>query len=185
MPANIYIEPKFRGKLINPRNKPYRDVTEPRIGVMLHFDASSSDKSGVDWFLHPDCTVGYNWYILDDGSYYEIVPFDKAAYHAGACKPSNSALRYNSANAAFIGIAIAAKDGEQATIAQVHTAAFLTRVAFHRLKFNPEETWRITGHEDEAWTRGRRADPTGSNPKQPVLSKQAIRDLVRTMKLVV
>src|SRR5262245_2136016 len=71
--------------------KNFNELKEPRRGVMLHYDDSSSDAGAVAWFTDPECQVSYNYLVLDDGSYVPIVPEGKRAWHAGVCKTSNSA----------------------------------------------------------------------------------------------
>lgn len=42
-----------------------------------------------------------------------------------------------------------------------------------------DDLWRLTGHDSECWPRGRKHDPTGSDPNRPVLSVSELRDLLR------
>ena len=181
--GSLIYRPRFRGVLETANPLHQGDRTEPLQGVMLHYDDSSSDDSGVGWFKHKDCVNGYNDYVLDDGSYWELSAYGRAARHAGSCRPSSSLFSYKSANSAFYGIAVAARSGEQATMPQLLTVAWITRIVFAREKWPLADLWRITGHEDEAWQRGRRADPSGYDKKRPVMSKQAIRHLVGIMSL--
>ena len=55
-------------------NGQYGTLREDRIGVMLHFDGSGSDRGSVQWFKDPRCRVSYNLLVLDDGSYVRIAP---------------------------------------------------------------------------------------------------------------
>jgi N-acetyl-anhydromuramyl-L-alanine amidase AmpD len=153
----------------------------PRLGVLLHFDDSRSDAGALDWLLrHPDCHVSYNWLILRTGELHQIAPADARAWHAGVCRPSSPLLRYADANSAFYGIAIAAAADEPATAKQIGMVCTLVRRLFSEHGWHVTDDWRITGHEDEAWPRGRKTDPTGRDPRHPVLDTVAIRAAVAT-----
>lgn len=155
---------------------------EPRLGVMLHYDASASDAGAVEWLLHdPRCKVSYNYLILDNANIVEIAPMTARAWHAGVCKSSDSRLPYKDANSAFYGVAIAATDGDVATEVQVRSVVAICRTFFKSHGWHyATDVWRIVGHETEAWPRGRKHDPTGSNPKHPVLSVLAVRGMMAT-----
>ena len=154
---------------------------EPRQGCMLHFDASASDQGAMAWMLNdPRCKVSYHWLVLDNGAQLTVAPPNARAWHAGVCRPSNPKLTYRDANSAFYGIAIAAKDGERATKAQEVAVLRLCHALFahHHWSFQ-DDLWRVVGHDTEAWPRGRKHDPTGSDPSKPVLSVAEIRELLK------
>jgi N-acetyl-anhydromuramyl-L-alanine amidase AmpD len=172
--------------------KNFNDLREPRIGVMLHYDDSSSDPGAMEWFTDPRCDVSYNYLVLDDGRYVAVIPEGKRAWHAGACRSSDpERLSYDDANSAFIGISVATNDKIPATPQQVETVAWLTRKMFTDHGWKTSETWRIVGHDDEAvypnkpdvplklrGKRGRKIDPTGRNKNKPILSVEEIRKRV-------
>lgn len=160
------------------RNEQYGAVREPRLGVMLHYDESSSDASAVAWFKHPECRVSYHFLVLDDGSFVEIAPLDRAAYHAGECRPSSSKFEYGHANSAFYGVSIATNTQTSATVPSVLTMTALVRELFVREGWSLLETWRITGHSDEAWPRGRRIDPEGRDKARPIVPIQDVRTML-------
>lgn len=154
-------------------------LREPRMGVVLHYDASASDAGAVAWLRSDACRVSYNWIILDNGAQVTIAPMDARAYHAGVCRSSDPRLPYHDANSAFYGVAIAATDGDLATPLQKQAVVNLCVGLFRRHGWDRQsEGWRIVGHDTEAWPRGRKHDPTGSNPLRPVMSVQEIRNLV-------
>lgn len=147
-----------------------------RQGVMLHYDASRSDRGAVAW-LEDDrrVEVSYHFLVLDDGRILAIAPLGARAWHAGVCKPSRREFTYSDGNNAFYGVAVAATDGEQATEAQRASVARLCRYLYWLEGWDAAEVWRITGHDAEAWPRGRKIDPTGSTPATPVLSVDEVR----------
>lgn len=190
--------PKYAGHIYRasgPQGQPgggRENRREPLVGVMIHFDGSRNDAGGVSWFKDERAwNVGYHYYVLDDGSYHtmgpEGVPWADAAdyrvYHAGICRPSSAFEDhpYCDANSAFVGISTAATYGDDQQPIVELTIASLARRVLVRGGLDPNEVWRITGHEDEAWPRGRKYDPTGLDPRHPVVDMAAIRHLVRAL----
>lgn len=166
---------------------------EPKIGCMIHYDGSSSDAGAVSWFQHRDCEVSYNYLALDDGSFVQLVVPDRRAWHAGWCRTSDpDRLPYRDANSALVGIAAATDDQHDVTPLQTLTVAWLCRLMFVKYGWDPSETWRIVGHDTEAvyppghpreGERGRKTDPTGSDPNNPILSVEDVRSLVPLVEL--
>ncbi len=156
-------------------------LREKRQGILLHYDASASDPGAVAWLRDdPRCHVSYNWLILDSGAQVTIAPMDARAWHAGVCRPSDPArLPYTDANSVFYGIAIAATDGDVVTKVQQAAVVNLCVALFKRHRWNRKtQLWRISGHDKEAWPRGRKHDPTGSKPEKPVMDVSKIQELV-------
>lgn len=149
--------------LANPRagqDGPWNRLREPRLGVMLHWDGSFSDRGALLWLLSdPRCRVSYNWLVLDDGTVRDIAPPRARAWHAGDCRTSDPArLPYRDANSAFYSIAAAAKPGDTITPKQFRAIADLTRACFDAERWPLTDTWRVTDHSREAWPRGRKHD---------------------------
>lgn len=156
-----------------------KKLGEPRQGVMLHYDDSGSDAGGVAWLTHdPRCHVSYNYLVMDRGDVVEIAPPSCRAWHAGVCRPSDPRLQYKDANSAFYGVAIAAKAGDQVTVQQLGAVVTLCRQLAHVHGWDlAREPWRLTGHNLEAWPRGRKIDPAGPDPAHPVLDLAHVRQL--------
>lgn len=153
-------------------------LREPRMGVMVHYDGSTNDDAGLAWFSDPACAVSYQVEVTDEGRWAQIAPDSARAWHAGACRSSDPRLPYKDANSAFYGISALTDDKYQVTTAQLLTMAWKIRMYFRVHRWDPSETWRIVGHDTEAWPRGRKADPTGPNPKNPILAIEDVRWLV-------
>lgn len=138
---------------------PWGRLREPREGVMLHYDASVSDASAVEFLLFsPKCQVSYTWLVLDDGTVVNVAPKRARAWHAGNCRPSG-ALKYTDANSAYYGIAVAARDGDTVTPAQWAAVRDLTAGLFAAHGWPVSSvTWRLTDHAAQAWPRGRKVD---------------------------
>lgn len=179
--AKLIWQPQQREKILTSSFN--ERLREPRIGCIIHYDASVSDAGSMSWFRDPRCKVSYSWLVLDDGSYVEIAPKESRAWHAGRCRPSHKLLTYRDANSAFTGIAAATNQRESATQAQLLTIAMLCRMAFEDYGWSIEETWRIVGHDTEGWPRGRKIDPTGDDPRRPIVSIEEIRWLLQRIEL--
>lgn len=148
-------------------------LREPRQAIMLHYDASSNDRAGVQWVKYDSrVKVSYNFMVTDAGRLITITPFHARAWHAGVCRPSDPRLQYTDANSAFYGISITATVGDIATDAAKRTIAQLCFTLFHHHDWAIDETYRIVSHRDEAWPRGRKTDP------EPVMHTSEIRQLM-------
>lgn len=154
-------------------------LSEPRMGVMLHYDASSNDRGSVAWLKDPKCEVSYQVIVLDNGMVERIAPDTARAYHAGVCKSSDSRLPYKDANSAFYGVSIAATDGDTCTPLQFSSVVNVCVRYFIERGWKRSEVFRIVGHDTQAWPRGRKIDPTGSDATRPVLDVAAVRSAVR------
>lgn len=163
----------------------WNDLREPRIGIMLHYDASTGgDGSALAWFSDPACKVSYNILVGDDGKAWSIAPEDKRAWHAGACIPSDSPrLHYKDANSAFYGVSWAGggKSRDRCPEAAVASIAAQCARLFRKHGWKASETWRIVGHRTEAWARGRKQDPEGPKPTNPILSTAEVRKRVAAL----
>jgi N-acetyl-anhydromuramyl-L-alanine amidase AmpD len=159
-------------------NTNWGDLREPRLGIMLHYsgEAKQVDAALVAWMRHgEDCRVSYNTIVCDDGLDEPIAPIDKRAWHAGVCRPGSAAYTYRDANSAFYGIALATGPGAPMTQFAFRTLVRLCRELYTKHGWPTADGWRITGHDREAWPRGRKIDPTGPDPRKPVLDLQAVR----------
>lgn len=153
-------------------------IREPRIGVMLHFDASrGTDDNALSWFRHPDAQGAYQWLIYDDGSRHPIAPRNSRAWHAGECRTSDSRLQYKDANSAFYGAAWAGggNKGDKAPEAAVAEMVRICVELFRAHGWTHREVWRITSHHLEAWPRGRKQDVLGADPRNPVIDLFEVR----------
>ncbi len=160
-----------------------------RMGIMLHYDGSGSDRGSIQWFKDPRCKVSYNIIVLDDGNYVNIAPNSARAWHAGRCRTSDPhRLPYKDANSTFYGIAIASSGKEEVTMPQLFTVVALCRQYYDQHGWSIQDTWRIVSHRSEAvnsdGTRGRKTDPEGMDLKNPIMSTQMVRDLLSEIDIL-
>ncbi len=161
-------------------NSRLRDI---RMGIMLHYDGSGSDRGSLQWFSDSRCKVSYNIIVLDDGNFVQIAPDNTRAWHAGRCATSDrERLPYKDANSAFYGVAIANSGRESITSRQLFTVVAICYKYYEQHKWPLEDSWRIVGHKSEAvnrdGTRGRKSDPEGLDPKNPIMSTMQVRELL-------
>lgn len=168
--------------------KSWNDILrETRIGVMLHYDASATDKSSVEWLASAAIKVSYNWIVLDSGNIIPIAPETARAWHAGVCRSPDPRLVYRDANSAFYGVSIAATTGDIATVEAKRSVAALCRTYFFQHGWPLSEVWRIVSHRIHAWPwptatkDGRKNDPEGPDLAHPVLNTNEIRGMVAAM----
>lgn len=158
----------LRVELGKPKFKAWGKLKGTRQGICLHYDGSRSDAGGLAWLEDDErVRVSYHYYILDDGRILQICPPGMRSWHAGVCKPSRREFTYSDANSAFYGISIAATDGERATEEQLESVVVLCRYLFWLEGWDEADLWRITGHNSEAWPRGRKVDPEGDRSQRP------------------
>ena len=167
----------------------WNELKEPRIGIMLHYDASYSDKGSVAWLASKEVTVSYNWIIMDTGNIIPFAPYNMRSWHAGCCKSDDPRLPYRDANSAFYGVSIAATEVDVATRAQKVSVADLCQTLMVRHRWPLTELWRIVSHRSQAvyckghvkaGQRGRKTDPEGPNLARPVMNTNEIRGMIAT-----
>lgn len=182
LPGNLVVEE------LDPEHRNFRELKEERQGVMLHYDGSRDDEAALKWFRDPEFKYSYNHIVFDDGSFLEMAPSDKRAFHAGYCRGHRRDLypdvRYRDANSAFYGLCAAAKPRDTITPAQMATMAALVRRYFQRHGWRlPTECWRITTHSAEAIYKrdhahagelGRKLDPEGPDPARPLFTREQV-----------
>jgi peptidoglycan hydrolase-like protein with peptidoglycan-binding domain len=149
-----------------------------RVGVAWHYDGSHTDKGAQNWFDDPAFKLSYTRAYTDGGRRIRLAPsVMNRVYHMGACRTD---ARVKGANSAFYGLCITAGTGHQATAAQFEAICRDTAdiARFHQARgdtgweLSNIDYW-LTGHETWATPKGRKIDPTGANPRKPVLSLAA------------
>ena len=184
LPGGLVVE------ALDPEHRNFGSLREERQGVMLHYDASRSDAGSLGWFRNPAFAFSYNHIVFDDGSFLEMAPLDKRAYHAGYCRGHRPDLHpgvtYEDANSAFFGLCAAAEPGDTITEEQMATMAALVRLYFQSSGWDlAVDSSRITTHSAEAIYRrgharagqlGRKVDPEGpsDHPGYPLFTRDDV-----------
>lgn len=167
-------------------------LREERVGICLHYDASATDESSIQWLASAGVKVSYNFVVADSGNTIPFAPELARAWHAGVCRSSDPRLPYKDANSALYGISISATAGDVATLAQKRSVAALCRTLFLKHGWPITEVWRIVSHRTESWPRGvhpngepwwRKNDPEGPDLAHPVMNTNEIRGMVAAMQM--
>lgn len=118
--------------------------------IVLHCDASPSERATLSWLANPASKVSYHALIHRDGWVSRIVPDERRAWHAGKSRWQDIA----DVNGASLGLAFANRhDGkEPLTSAQVDIAQAV--VQYWRQRYDIDA---IVGHRDVAPQR--KTDP--------------------------
>ena len=118
--------------------------------IVLHCDASPSERATLSWLANPASKVSYHALIHRDGWVSRIVPDERRAWHAGKSRWQDIA----DVNGASLGLAFANRhDGkEPLTSAQVDIAQAV--VQYWRQRYDIEA---VVGHRDVAPQR--KTDP--------------------------
>ena len=118
--------------------------------IVLHCDASPSERATLSWLANPASKVSYHALIHRDGWVTRIVPDERRAWHAGKSRWQDIA----DVNGASLGLAFANRhDGkEPLTSAQVDIAQAV--VQYWRQRYDIDA---IVGHRDVAPQR--KTDP--------------------------
>ena len=79
-------------------------------------------------------------------------------------------------------MSIASSGKEAVTPVQLLTVVALCRDYFRRHGWPLDQTWRIVSHRSEATPRGRKTDPEGADPRNPILSTEHVRGLLSNVR---
>jgi hypothetical protein len=176
---------------LGPEN--FDELRQPRVGVMWHFDDSSSDAGALGWFRSPEFKLSYNRAFTDDGRAHNLVArstdrssLHYAARHAGVCRTQSAPVLVRGCNQSFYGFAVTCGAADVTTEAQYRRIVLDTVATFRVHGWGPAEVaHRLVGHEEWAifnerdnptrrdlWGKlGRKIDPTGvRKDRRPVLS---------------
>ncbi|MGF1477062.1 MAG: N-acetylmuramoyl-L-alanine amidase [Geminicoccaceae bacterium] len=80
-------------RLIDDRGEPYPFVASPNVGkpfapsalrfLIIHYTAAGSASGSISWFANPGSRVSAHLLVDRNGTITQMVPFDRAAFHAG------------------------------------------------------------------------------------------------------
>jgi N-acetylmuramoyl-L-alanine amidase len=125
----------------------------PRL-IVLHATGPGSLRVMLDIMKDSKSRVSYHGLIAADGTYYQIVPDDKAAWHAGVSQWANSAGR--SVNPFSLGLSFVNPNNGQIPLTPQQIAVGKGVVQYWRQKYSISD---ITTHAAVATPKGRKTDP--------------------------
>ena len=123
----------------------------PRL-IILHATGPGSLKGILDWVRTKNSKVSYHGLIASDGTYYQIVPDDKVAWHAGV----SAWQGVSGCNAYSLGLAFVNPNNGQIPLTPQQIAVGKGVVQYWRQKYAISD---ITTHAAVATPKGRKTDP--------------------------
>jgi hypothetical protein len=121
--------------------------------------AGNEEQSSIPWLTNPASKVSSHYYITRAGTIYQLVPLDRAAWHAGVSALDGVESVDNSLNDASVGIELEHRAGGPSyPMAQLDALAWLLRYLMER--YPAMTTERIVSHRAVALPRGRKNDPS-------------------------
>lgn len=121
-------------------------------GIVLHADASPSEKGTLAWIQSSQSKVSYHALVGRDGTVYTCVPYDRRAWHSGKAEWLGS----KDVNGITVGLCFASRhNGKEAlTPAQIDGMKALIAEVRRRYGHLP-----VTTHGAVATPKGRKSDP--------------------------
>lgn len=123
----------------------------PRL-IVLHATGSGSLKGILEWMTIKASKVSYHGLIAPDGAYYQIVPDDKAAWHAGVSEWNG----VSGCNQYSLGLAFVNPNNGQIPLTPQQIAVGKGVIQYWRQKYQIEA---VTTHAAVALPKGRKTDP--------------------------
>jgi N-acetylmuramoyl-L-alanine amidase len=119
--------------------------------VVLHADASPSEKGTLSWLMDPASKVSYHVLIGRHGGIYRLVPESRRAWHAGVSAWPGIA----DVNGASLGLSFANRHDGTEALTPLQMASAQSVIAEWRAKYPTIEA--VTTHA--AVAPGRKSDP--------------------------
>ena len=129
--------------------------TSPIRVIIMHADASASEKGTLGWFMDPASKVSYHVLIGRQGTVYRIVEESRRAWHAGKSAWGGS----KDVNAISLGLAFANKHDGHEALTPLQLASALDVVAEWKALYPIEA---VVTHADVCIPIGRKRDPLDS-----------------------
>ena len=130
--------------------------TSPIRVIIMHADASASEKGTLGWFMDPASKVSYHVLIGRQGTVYRIVDESRKAWHAGKAKWDG----HDDVNGCSLGLSFANKHDGVEALTPVQIAVARDIVAGWRKKYPGIRA--VTTHAAVAIPAGRKTDPLNS-----------------------
>ena len=132
-----------------------RNNADPQ-GILLHADASPSEKGTLSWIQSSQSKVSYHALIGRDGTVYTCVPYDRRAWHAG----QGEFLGSKDPNRISIGLCFANRNNAIEPLTPAQIDAMKALVADLRHRYGP---LTVSTHALVATPKGRKTDPNAPN----------------------
>jgi N-acetyl-anhydromuramyl-L-alanine amidase AmpD len=138
--------------------------------------AATLDWIGRSEYAGKRIYASYHMLIGPRGEIAYPVAWDRAAYSLGVSRAHDARFTWTRAgNSAAENFALAGAPPRKPTPIQVELLVEALAERMRARGFGADDTWRIVGHDEVAWARGRKSDPQG----QGWLPLGPVRDAVR------
>jgi N-acetyl-anhydromuramyl-L-alanine amidase AmpD len=145
------------------------------VAVCLHWTGGSY-ASALDWCQRREAKVSYHQIIAPNGEAAVLVDPERSAWAVGVSRAPDP-FRGQAGNSMTYNLALAGGPPRAPTAEAITTLVQRIREVFAYYDWPRTDRYRITGHNEWAWPRGRKVDPVGS-PSSPWLDLDAIRTAV-------
>jgi len=148
----------------------------PCVAVCLHWTGGTY-TSALNWCQRVESQVSYHEIIGPRGELATLVSPERAAWAVGRSVAPPPWHGQTTGNAMTYNIALSGAPPTKPTADQLQRLTERLVAAFGHFGWSLKDGWRITGHHQWAWPRGRKADPQG-DARDPWLDLDAVRAAV-------
>lgn len=138
-------------RIDSPNHSARPQGVSPRV-IVLHATGPGSLKGVLDWVKTKNSKVSYHGLIAADGTYYQIVPDDRTAWHAGVSEWNG----VQNINGISLGLAFVNPNDGVIPLTPQQIAIAKGVIQYWRQKYAIEG---IVTHAAVARPRGRKTDP--------------------------
>ena len=140
-------------RIDSPNHSARPQGVSPRV-IVLHATGPGTIKSVLEWMAIPASKVSYHGLIAPDGAYYQVVPDDRTAWHAGVSEWNG----VQNINGISLGLSFVNPNNGQIPLTPQQIAIAKGVIQYWRQKYPIEA---VTTHAAVARPVGRKTDPEG------------------------
>ena len=126
---------------------------EPPRVIVLHATGPGTTRNVLEWMRLPQSKVSYHGLIASDGTYYQVVPDDRAAWHAGVSEWNG----VKNINGISLGLAFVNPNNGVTPLTPQQIAIAKGVIQYWRQQYATIEA--VTTHAAVALPKGRKSDP--------------------------
>lgn len=139
-------------KLDSPNHSARPNEAKPRV-IILHATGPGSLKGILEWLVTPASKVSYHGLIAADGTYYNLVSPERAAWHAGVGEWNGM----KSVNGISLGLAFVNPNDTQIPLTPQQISIAKAVIQYWAQQYPTIEA--VTTHAAVALPKGRKTDP--------------------------
>lgn len=139
-------------RLDSPNHSARPNEAKPRV-IILHATGPGSLKGILEWITTPASKVSYHGVIASDGTYYNVVSPERAAYHAGVSEWNG----VKAVNGISLGLAFVNPNDTQIPLTPQQISIAKAVIQYWAQQYPTIED--VTTHAAVALPKGRKTDP--------------------------